>query len=533
MDPVYIDAIWLGVAFASGILMKQLGLPTLVGFLLAGFFLNYADIIEGNLKQVLDTIANLGITLLLFTIGLKIKFKSLLKKEVLLTASSHMTITILGFSGLIFLMSYTGMAFFANMSFESSLVVGFALSFSSTVFLVKIFEERGELNAAHGKIAIGILIIQDIFAVIFISATNDVLPSIWVFLLPAYLYLIRFLINPLLSKAGHGELLTVFGFVAPFVLGSLAFYSVNLKPDLGALILGMLLVNHPKNHELYERMMNYKDFFLIAFFISIGLAGKPTLSMMLIALGLLIFAFLKGYLFMLILARFNLRARTNFLASLSLSNYSEFGLIVAAVGLNKGLISEDWLLIIALVMSLSFIISSPLNAKSYELFDRFKDRIVKLNRTSKEIDCQPIIMKDSEYLIIGIGSIGQSALKEFESKYPKKVLGVDYSTETIERLNDEGFNLVWGDTTDREFWEDRDFSNIKMVVLSMSDYASNYNTLKVINKINKRPFKIAAICHYDDEKQKYLDLSVDYVYYYKSSLGEDLAQHAIQELQGA
>jgi glutathione-regulated potassium-efflux system ancillary protein KefC len=532
MDPIYIDAIWLGVAFFSGVIMKQLGLPTLVGFLLAGFFLNYADIIEGNLKDVLDTIANLGITLLLFTIGLKIKFKSLLKKEVLVTASSHMIITLLAFSGLIFLMSYTGMSFFSDMTFESSLVVGFALSFSSTVFLVKIFEERGELNSTHGKIAIGILIIQDIIAVIFISATNDVLPSIWVFLLPVYLYVIRFILNPLLTKAGHGELLTVFGFFAPFILGSLAFYAVNVKPDLGALILGMLLVNHPKNDELYERMMNYKDFFLIAFFISIGLTGKPSVSMVLIALVLVFFAFLKGYLFFKILARFNLRARTNFLASLSLANYSEFGLIVAAVGLNKGFISEDWLLIIALLMSLSFIISSPLNAKSYELFDRFKKCIVLLNRTSKEIDCQPIIMKNIEYLVIGIGSIGESALKEFEEKYPNNVLGVDYSNDTVERLSQEGFNIVWGDTTDREFWEDRDFSKIKMIMLSMSDFSSNYNTLKVMNKINNRPFKVAVICHYEDEKNRYLDLSVDYVYYYKSSLGGDLAQHAIKKLQG-
>lgn len=133
MDPIYIDAIWLGVAFVSGILMKQLGLPTLVGFLLAGFFLNYADLIEGNLKDVLDVIADLGITLLLFNIGLKIKVSNLLKKEVLLTASSHMIITVLLFSGVLFLMSFTGLSFFMNMSLESSLVVGFALSFSSTV----------------------------------------------------------------------------------------------------------------------------------------------------------------------------------------------------------------------------------------------------------------------------------------------------------------------------------------------------------------------------------------------------------------
>jgi predicted Kef-type K+ transport protein len=530
MEAVYIDAIWLGLAFLSGILMKQLGLPTLVGFLIAGFLLNLAHLTEGNIKEILDTIASLGITLLLFTIGLKIKLSSLIKKEVLLTASVHMVLSILAFSGLIFLLSYTGLSLFTGLSTTSIFMIGFALSFSSTVFVIKILEERGELNSTHGKLAIGILIVQDIFAVIFMTVTNDTLPSIWAMTIPVYLYAVRFLLNGLLSRSGHGELLTIFGFFAPFIAGSLVFYSVNLKPDLGALIIGMLLVNHPKNQELYKQMMNYKDFFLVAFFISIGLTGEPTWELLLIAIVIVSLSFAKGYLFMLIFARYDLRARTNFLSSLGLANFSEFGLIVAAVALQADLIPEQWLVLLAMVMSLSFLVSSPLNSRAYALFDKYKAQITRINRTSKDIDCQPKIMKNIEFIIVGIGSIGEPALRKYEELYPGKVLGIDYSMDNIKRLRSEGFQMEWGDTTDREFWETTDFKKIKLIVLAMSDYASNYNTLRQINLLKNRSFKVAAICHYEDEQENYKDLAVDYVYHYKNRLGEDLAYHTIDEV---
>jgi glutathione-regulated potassium-efflux system ancillary protein KefC len=223
MDAIYIDAIWLGFAFLSGLVMKQLGLPTLIGFLATGFFLNYAGLAEGNLKDIIGSLSDLGITLLLFIIGLKIKFKSLVQKEILITASAHMLISILAFASLVFLMGYTGLRLFSGLSIYSALAIGFALSFSSTVFVVKTLEDRGEMTARHGKLAIGILIIQDIFAVIFITLTNDTVPSIWALTLPLYLYVVRFLLNPLLRRSGHGEMLTVFGFFAPLILGSLAF----------------------------------------------------------------------------------------------------------------------------------------------------------------------------------------------------------------------------------------------------------------------------------------------------------------------
>lgn len=529
MDPIHIDAIWLGVAFLSGLIMRQLGLPTLIGFLAAGFFLNYADVVQGNLKDILGSLSDLGITLLLFTIGLKIKVKTLVQKEILVTASTHMILSTLAFSGLVFLFGYTGLRMFSDITVESALVIGFALSFSSTVFVVKSLEDRGEISSKHGKMAIGILIIQDVFAVLFITLTNDEVPSIWALTLPLYLYLVRFILKPLLHKSGHGEVLTIFGFFAPLILGSLAFDLVNLKYDLGALIIGMLLVKHPKVDELYERMMSFKDFFLVAFFINIGLSETPTLTTLIVALCLLVFVFFKGYLFNVIMSFFNLRARTNFLTSLSLMNYSEFGLIVGAVGNKMGLISDEWLISIAVLMALSFLLAAPFNTRSYELFDKFKKYLIVINKTSKDIDHQPVIGKNINYIVVGVGSIGRSAFEHFHNNFKNKVLAVDYDNEKVDLLKSENFLAEWGDTTDRDFWEENDFKNVDLVILAMSDYASNHNTLKQINKMKKKPFKVAVICHYEDEQHKFENMHVDYVFNYKNELGEDFAEHAMME----
>lgn len=530
MDAIYIDAIWLGIAFLSGLFMKRLGLPTLIGFLATGFFLNYADLVDGNLETVIESLSSIGITLLLFTIGLKVKFKTLIQKEILITASAHMILSTLAFSGLIFIMSFTGIQLFVDISLEAALAIGFALSFSSTVFVVKTLEDRGEMSARHGKLAIGILIVQDVFAVIFITLSNDTVPSIWALGLPIYLYLIRFLLNPILKLSGHGEMLTIFGFFAPLILGSLAFDLVHVKYDLGALLIGMLLVDHSKAEELYDRMMTFKDFFLIAFFINIGLKETPTTLTISVSLILLLLVFFKGYLFNVIMSFFNLRARTNFLTSLSLMNYSEFGLIVGAVAYNLNIISGEWIVIIAMLMTFSFLLSAPLNARSYDLFDKFRQPLRVINKTSNAIDKQPKILKGIKYIVVGVGSIGYPAYLYLKEEYGDSVLAVDYNSDKVEDLKSKGYLAEWGDTTDREFWDENKFDEIDIIILAMSDYASNYNTMKQINRLKNRKFKVSVICHYDDEKDSYKNMAADYVYYYKKELGEDFAEHAMDKL---
>lgn len=528
MNPTYIDALWLGLAFLSGMMMRKINLPPLIGFLATGFFLNFSGFTEGNLQEIIATLSDLGITLLLFTIGLKIKVRELFKKEILITTSLHMLLATFALGGVIFLLSYLSVPLFENVTWQTALVIGLALSFSSTVFIIKSLEQRGEITSRHGRFAIGVLIIQDIFAVLFLTMSKTEWPSIWVLTLPIYLYVLHLVLSKLLSHTGHGELLTVFGFFAPFIGGALVFDAVNLKYDLGALIVGMLLVNHSRSEELYDRMMSYKDFFLVGFFINIGLQGVPTWENVVIATVLLIGILFKGALFFKLFSFFDLRARSNFLTSMHLANYSEFGLIVGAVAVSSGMLSSEWLVTIALTMSFSFLISSPVIGQSYEMFDRFKEKLQKWNRTSLEIDSQPIISGEIKYVVVGLGSIGLPAYFRLKESYPSCVVGVDYNEGKINKLKEENNYVVWGDTTDRDFWDESDWSDVKFVVLAMSDFASNYNTLKQINKINQRFFKVAVVSHYKDEKKKFETLDADFIYNYKTEVGEDFADHALE-----
>ena len=528
MSAIYIDALWLSIAFLSGLAMKKIKLPPLIGFLATGFFLNYFGFTDGNLQEIIETLSNLGITLLLFTIGLKIKLSQLLKKEVLVTTSAHIVLTSLSFGGFIFLFSYLSLPLFEGISWQTSFVIGIALSFSSTVFIIKTLEQRGEISSRHGKFAIGVLIIQDIFAVIFLTLSKTEWPSIWALTLPLYLYILHFVLSRLLSQTGHGEMLTVFGFFAPFIGGALAFDFINIKYDLGALTVGMLLVNHVRSNELYDRMMSYKDFFLVGFFINIGLQGVPTWGNMAVAAILLIGVFFKGALFFKLFSFFNLRARSNFLTSMHLSNYSEFGLIVGSVAVTSGLLSNEWLVTIALAMSFSFLLSAPIVERSYELFDRFKKYIQPWNHTSSNIDDQPYISGKVKFIVVGLGSIGMPAYLRLHHEFKGCVIGVDYNQEKIDNLKNNDFHAVWGDVTDREFWEESNWIAVEFVVLAMSDYASNVNTLRQINKLASRSFKVGVICHYEDEKEKFQSLGADLIYHYKTEVGEDFADHAIE-----
>lgn len=525
-----IDALWLTIAFLSGLAVKRMGLPALIGFLLTGLVLNALNIKEGNIYEVLSVLSDLGIMLLLFTIGLKIKIKSLLKKEVWFTASAHMLISVLAISSVVFLISFGSLRLFTELNVFSAMLIGFALSFSSTVFAAKILEERGELSSFHGKIAIGVLVIQDLFAVIFLAISAKETPSIFALLLPLYLYVIRYVLSRILHLSGHGELLTAFGFFAAFVTGALVFKLVGIKPDLGALLIGMLLVNHPKANELYDRMMNYKDFFLIAFFVSIGLTGMPGWKTILPMLILLPFMFLKGGLFMMLLSGFNLRARTAFLTALSLGNFSEFGLIISMAGYKMGWISGDWMMVIALLMAFSFLIASPLNTKVHSIFDRYKYWILKLNRGKKYIDTEPTSLGDAEYVIIGMGSIGKPAYEYFKTLYPGKVMGVDYKHENVEQLKLAGYHITWGDAINPVFWRYANFSKVKMVMLAMSDFSANYNALNQIQKLKRKKFKVAVVIHYADEAEAFRKLHVDYIYDYKASIGADFAEQALSNL---
>ena len=170
------EPLMIALAFAAGFAVQLVKLPPLIGFLAAGFALNALGY---ERTAALDTIANLGVTLLLFTIGLKLDIKTLLKTEVWASASLHIVGSTLLLASVLFIFKLLGLAMATELGWTAMVLLGFALSFSSTVFAVKVLEDRSELGSLYGRIAIGILVMQDVFAVIFLSASSGQLPSPW------------------------------------------------------------------------------------------------------------------------------------------------------------------------------------------------------------------------------------------------------------------------------------------------------------------------------------------------------------------
>ncbi len=496
-DQCVIDAypLTLSTAFLLGFLARQVGLPPLLGFLGAGF-LFYAFGIKAD--PTISIVADLGVTLLLFTIGLKLKIKNLTRPEVWVGASAHAVITVLLFALTFLLLSSLGLQAFADIDSQRALLIAFALSFSSTVFAVKILEEKGEMLSLHGRTAIGILIMQDIFAVLFLTASTGKLPSLWAVPLIVLLVLLRPAIYTILNRCGHGELLPMFGLFAALALGVASFKMVGLKPDLGALALGMLLAANKRASEIADNLFSLKELFLVGFFVQIGLAGLPGLRDVALALLLVLLIPVKVVFFFLLLTALRLRARSSLLAALSLANYSEFGLIVGAVGVTNGWMDSSWMLVIAIALSISFVVAAPLNQASHRLFDLLQSRLQRFERKQRHPEEQPIDMGKAVVAIFGMGRVGTGAYDFLTGDFGKVAIGVENNTNKVLEHRNKGRRVVHGDATDPDFWHRARHDNLRMVLLAMPEHNANMHALKQIRDKDFTGY-IAALALFPDD----------------------------------
>ncbi len=498
MEPTSIVAAFplsLAIAFIFGLGARLIGLPPMVGFLVAGFLLHALGV---RSDEVIREIADFGVVLLLFTIGLKLKVKGLVRPEVWAGASVHMLITVGAFGLGLYALALTGFSVFAGLDVETALLIAFALSFSSTVFAVKVLEEKGEMDSMHGRTAIGILIMQDIFAVVFLTISSGKVPSPWAIALLGLIPL-RPVLYYLLDKVGHGELLPLFGLFAALALGVATFEMVGMKPDLGALLLGMLLAHHKRASEVADSLFSFKEIFLVGFFLNIGLSGAPTLEGFGIAILLVLLIPLKGGLFFYLLTRFRLRARSSLLSSLSLANYSEFGLIVGAVGVEKGWIGGEWLVIVAIALSISFIIAAPLNRAAHDLYARFRESMVPFETETRHPEDQPLDTGNADIAIFGMGRMGTGAYDYIEDRIGVPQIGIDSDAEKVEAHQTAGRNVIQGDATDSDFWErvQSDRNNVRLIMLAMPEHHANMYALKQIMAAGFDGY-VAALAHYPD-----------------------------------
>jgi glutathione-regulated potassium-efflux system ancillary protein KefC len=521
------DAItWIAIAFAAGVVAKQNGLPPLVGYLVAGFGLHALGAEEG---PVIQALSELGVTLLLFTIGLKLKLKSLAAPHVWGVASLHMVATVALSVPLLLAFGGLGLPYLTGMEYGPALVLAFALSFSSTVFAVKVLEEKGEMSSLYGTIAIGILIMQDLVAVVFLAFSAGKVPSPWAVLLLG-LFFARPALNWLLERAGHGELLLLFGLTLGLG-GAELFDLFKVKGDLGALLLGVMVAPHAKSGELAKSLLGLKDLFLVGFFLSIGLAATPSLDMVPLVALLLLVLVVKGFLFEQLLLAFRLRARTALLGALALFNYSEFGLIVAAVAAKNGWLSPDWLAIVAITLALSFVVASPLNAQSHVLYELFSGRLRRQERKQRISIEREIDPGDANVMIVGMGRVGSGAYDNLVHEKGMRPVGIDADPDSVSKQKAAGRNVVQGSATDADFWHrlHLDDGHIKLVLLAMPQSSEN---VFAAEHLLKEGFEgtIGAIAKFPDDEALLRAAGVHQVFNLYAEAGAGLAQHVCSEI---
>jgi len=519
------EFIWIGFAFICGLLTKLVSLPPSIGYLAAGFILLFLGY---EADSTITVLADIGITLMLFTIGLKLNIKDLIKPEVWLGSLSHSVLWLV--VGIVLLkgIALVAIPFVSDLSMETSALIVFALSFSSTVCVVKLMEEHGEMRTRHGKLAIGILVMQDVIAVIFLVVATGKIPSPWAALLLLFIPL-KPLINKGIDKAGHGELIPLMGFFITFGAYEL-FEFVHIKGDLGALLAGMYLASHVKASEITKSLLSFKDLFLIGFFLSIGFTALPTLEMFAIASILTLLLPVKFLLFFFILVKLNLRGRTAFLSALALSNFSEFGLIIAALSSKAGWLSSEWLVILSLAVSLSFIITNVLYNFSHDYFAKNKEKFKRFESKKRLKEDNFVQPDEAPIAIVGMGRVGMGAYKALNAQLGEQVWGLDTDKDKVKWLNENDVNAYLGDAEDADFWESIDLSKIDLILLALPAVQDIMNITAQIQRTNYQG-KIAAIARYDDERIALEEFGVDKVFNFYTEAGVGFAEESMNLLK--
>lgn len=506
------EAVWIAIAYLLGLVAAFLRIPVIVGYLAGGLAL-YA--FGATATDLLHSIGHIGVLLLLFTVGLHLRLRSVIRPEVFGLGSVQLALSAILFAAV-------GMVL--GLDFTAALIVGIILGFSSTVLAAKTLEMRSELETPHGRTAIGILILQDIVAIVILALSGLGAPSLWTLLL-LLIPLLRPLLLRLLVASRHDELLLLFGLLLALGGGYL-FEALGVSGELGALLFGVLLAGHPKADELAEKLWALKEAFLVGFFLEIGLGGLPPIEGVIIAAVLVLFLPFRTALYFFLGVLFKLRARTGFMIGTSLTSYSEFALIAGVPAASAGLIPESVVLILALTVVLSFAVGAPLNQKVHAIYSHLEPSLTRYERPAEHQDDPPTIPADTRSLVFGMGRTGTAAYNALveQGRHP---VGLDSDDGKVAQRLQEGFQVVFGDAEDPELWKTLQLDKLELAILTLPELEARVRT---IEELRKGGFKgvISTISLYPDEEESLREAGADLVAHPLAEAGFGLAEQSLQ-----
>lgn len=464
-------------------LMKQ---PLVVGYIISGVVVGPYILNVLHANEAVELFSKIGIAILLFIVGLSLNPDTV--KETggssLVTGIGQILFTaIIGFF-LIKALGYPSISAFYG---------AIALTFSSTIIVLKLLSDRGDLETLYGKISIGFLLVQDIAATLLLvivpiigaqgmagtdSQTGLALAKLLGSgaIISIALYVIAKYILPKFSDylARSSELLFIFAISWGLVLATV-FYKLGFSIEIGALIAGATLAASKYSFEISSRMRPLRDFFIVMFFVLLGshLVLDNVATLILPAVILSVFVLIGNPLIVFMLMNvLGYKNRTSFMAGLTVAQISEFSLILMSLGLTLGHIDQSITTLITLVGVITIVGSTYLFLYADSLYSFLESGLKKISVRKKATNDHELTTVHHDMIIFGFGRVGLEFVEKAHEENLKPLV-VDYNPEVFNRKKEYSFAHVFGDAQDVEFLEEIGTGNAKMIISTIPDVATN------------------------------------------------------------
>lgn len=492
MSNIFVQlAIILILSSIVGLVTHRFKLPILIAYLISGLILAAVSTFDISKSLVLSFLPDIGIAFVLFLVGMELDLRELRNfgKQILTAGILQVTITAT-------LGTFIAQSFGFNL--REAVYLGVGLSFSSTLVVVKLLLDRKDLTSLYGKLSVGILLLEDLLAVIILLGLSSSLTLTnlqGANLLPFSIFIIkvialfaiagitnRFILSTLFKiVSDSGELLFLtalawcFGFIT---LSMLMGFSVMI----GAFLAGVALASSPYHYQIQGKIKPMRDFFIALFFVYLGTRVNFSQSNLSIYPLILIFSFyavfLKPVIFLLIFGIFGFRKHTMFQAAINLSQVSEFSLIILVVGFKSGLVSQDALTVIALSSVLSFIASSLMISRSKEIYKFASSAISFFERRKHPILEEKEKTELSEHVVVmGAHRVGGEIVR-FLKKENHPLVVLDFNPHQVEMLLSQEIPVIYGDMSDPEVLDLLNLDTAKMIISTSADPEANKTLLE-------------------------------------------------------
>jgi Kef-type K+ transport system membrane component KefB len=516
-----------GVGFI-GLLLRQ---PLIVSFIAVGILAGPSVLDIARSDQQIDLLAELGIAVLLFLVGLKLDFNLVrtLGPVALVTGLGQVVFTtVFGFL----------IALALGLDALTAFYVAIALTFSSTIIIVKLLSDKREIDALHGRIALGFLIVQDVVVVIAMIALSAIGVSnaagesgaisdvLWVLgyglaMLGAVVVFIRYVANPLVEQLSRApELLVSFAIGWAALLAAVGHY-LGFGKELGGFLAGVSLASTPFREAIAARLASLRDFLLLFFFIALG--ASLDLSVLGASVGpaivLSLFVLIGNPLIVLIImSAMGYRKRTGMLAGLTVAQISEFSLIFMAMGVAIGHVADDALGLVTLVGLITIAASTYMITYSHELYDKLEPflGVFERKRPNAALDQGMAQAQRHDVILFGLGRYGLAIARALEME-GKTVLGVDFSPEAVRFAQARGLKAVYGDASDPEFLSHLSIENADWLVLAVPEHATGLThfdprraLLRTARDLGYQG-RVAVAAHHDQDNDALQALQADLV----------------------